>query len=163
MIRRTMVLVVALLLVLATAPGVAAKAGGTDRPLRMDFSLTIYWTTEPIPGCWVQTNMEGTGVATHLGRTTMHARHCPPLAPGEAYHDGRMTLTGANGDTLTLTYDGDPNSTAPAVITGGTGRFVGASGQLRSAVEFTWNPFDQNGMPIAPWYATSHWWGTIAY
>lgn len=161
-LRRSAALVAALLLVLATAPAVAADEHGTDRPIDIRLSETIYWTFEPISGCPVQTVMEGTGIATHLGRTTMHASHCPPLAPGDDYHDARMTLTAANGDTLTLTYDADPAGTGAATITGGTGRFDGATGELNGSVVFTWAPWE-NGMPVPPWYAEGHFWGTVTY
>lgn len=162
MIRRLAVVAAALLLVLATAPAVAADEQGTNRPIDVRLSVTLHWEFVPIPGCPVQTVMDGVGLGAHLGLMTTHASHCPPMAPGERYHDGRMTFTAANGDTLTLDYDGDPASTTPMVITGGTGRFAGASGQLHATVVFTWAPWD-NGMPVPPWYLEAHYWGTVSY
>ena len=85
----------------------------------------------------------GTGQATHLGRVTGTAEDCivPPSA-GYAYtfSGGRLTLVAANGDELRATYSGTLNPTAvPPIyaitgtyqITGGTGRFTGASGSGR--------------------------------
>lgn len=162
MVRRSIVVAVALVLALALAPAAIADEHGTDRPFRMDMSGAIHWEFEAIPGCAVQTVSDSTGTVTHLGLATMHASHCPPLAPGELYHDGRATITAANGDTLTYDYDfnGDPPWTAD--FTGGTGRFAGATGHLLYTVEFTWAPWE-NGLPVAPWYANWHWWGTISY
>jgi hypothetical protein len=162
MIRRSTVVALVMLLVLAMAPGVAAKAHGTDRPMKWDMSGEINWEFEPIPGCAVQTVTDAWGAVTHAGWSRIHASHCPPLAPGEIYHDGRMTLTAANGDTLTFIYDFNGDPPYAADITGGTGRFAGATGHLHYTVEFTWAPWE-NGLPVAPWYANWHYWGTISY
>lgn len=68
----------------------------------------------------------------------MHYRECLLPATG-AVTGGTFTLTAANGDALFGTYagqaapTGDPTVIAfddPGVITGGTGRFAGASGTL---------------------------------
>ena len=162
MIRRSIVFTLALLLVLASAPGVAAKAHGTDRPMRADLTGEVNWTSDPIPGCAVQTVSDGRGTVTHLGLMRMHSVHCPPLGAGQVYHDGRMTLTAANGDTLTGTYDINGDPPYYYEITGGTGRFTGATGRLAFTYGFTWAPWE-NGAPVAPWYAYWHFWGTISY
>jgi hypothetical protein len=78
----------------------------------------------------------GTGRSTHLGEYSARYRECFDPATG-AVTGGTFTLTVANGDTLYGTYGGqafptgDANAVAyddPGVITGGTGRFAGASG-----------------------------------
>lgn len=79
----------------------------------------------------------GTATATHLGRATLIQDGCieisnvavggPFLAVGDA------TLTAANGDEVSYTFDGFVHqgslvADVDVIITGGTGRFAGASG-----------------------------------
>jgi hypothetical protein len=86
---------------------------------------------------WFQVDITGSGNATHLGRYTYVAREC--FNPLSGAFGGTFTLTAANGDEVRGTYDGqvsgtlDPDVAAyheSADITGGTGRFAGASGTL---------------------------------
>jgi hypothetical protein len=80
-----------------------------------------------------------TGRATHLGAYTGTGSHCSQLdlATGVVvFGDGAFALTAASGDTLTGTYTngyGPPDGTFTddVTITGGTGRFAGATGQAR--------------------------------
>ena len=85
----------------------------------------------------------GGGTATHLGKYTEHITLQINLPTRHAI--GAATFTAANGDTLTATLDGQATPTAsPGVlsivevytITGGTGRFAGATGTftLKSVV-----------------------------
>ena len=79
-----------------------------------------------------------TGEMTHGGRFEGHASHCAQLglAPGvvSRYTDGRTSVRTANGDVLDGRYDNgttDPQTGAlhdTFTITGGTGRFEGATG-----------------------------------
>jgi hypothetical protein len=163
MVRRSIVAAVVVILALALAPSAFADEHGTNRPFRMDTSATIHWEFEPLPGCAVQTVTDGTSDVPHLGTATLHFSHCPPLAPGELYHDGRATITAANGDTLKMDYDFNGEPPYAGTITGGTGRFEGATGHVLYTVEFTWAPWGDDGLPLAPWYADFHWWGTINY
>jgi hypothetical protein len=80
--------------------------------------------------------VSGTGHATFLGSYSSHYRECFDPATG-AVTSGSFTLTAANGDTLYGTYGGqalptgDPTVVSyddPGVVTGGTGRFAGATG-----------------------------------
>jgi hypothetical protein len=84
----------------------------------------------------VVVDVAGSGHATHLGDFTTHYRECFVPATG-AVTDGSYTLTAANGDMIFGTYGGQVSPTGdqtvfayedPGVITGGTGRFAGASG-----------------------------------
>lgn len=76
----------------------------------------------------------GTGVATHLGKFEMTSPHLTYL--NTFMVEGAQNFTAANGDTLTATFagqllpnaDGSLEGTLTATITGGTGRFEGASG-----------------------------------
>jgi hypothetical protein len=80
-------------------------------------------------------DVTGNGNARFLGRYSSHYRECFDPATG-AVTGGSFTLTAANGDTLFGTYSGQASLTGesnvlyedPGVITGGTGRFAGASG-----------------------------------
>jgi hypothetical protein len=78
---------------------------------------------------------DGTGTATYLGKFTEHITLQVNIPTGHA--TGVATFTAANGDTLTATVDGQGTpTTTPGVvsivevytITGGTGRFAGATG-----------------------------------
>ncbi|HKZ21333.1 MAG TPA: hypothetical protein VJQ57_14635 [Acidimicrobiia bacterium] len=80
----------------------------------------------------------GEGTATHLGRYSYHASEC--FNPVAGTFVGEPTFIAANGDELWGTYSGSVGGTSdPAVITyseslivsGGTGRFVGATGELQ--------------------------------
>jgi hypothetical protein len=79
--------------------------------------------------------IDGTGQATQLGAYTYAATEC--FDPVSGAFAGSSRLTAANGDELTGTYEGQVSGTAdPNVIayqeelelTGGTGRFAGATG-----------------------------------
>ena len=77
----------------------------------------------------------GTGEATQLGRFTMVSPHSNNVFTLEV--EGVQNFTAANGDTLTAhftgAFTGDPaarlEATLPCTITGGTGRFAGATGR----------------------------------
>ena len=84
----------------------------------------------------------GTGRATHLGAYTYTANEC--FDPLSGNFTGTSTLTAANGDTIVGTYAGQVFATSdPDVITyeedleitGGTGRFAGATGTLHVSGE----------------------------
>ncbi|HUQ80686.1 MAG TPA: hypothetical protein VM076_06105 [Gemmatimonadaceae bacterium] len=92
-------------------------------------------TFYPPPAPFFDVLLHGTGVASHLGRFTLVAPHRVNTNTGGAA--GTFTITAANGDMLTGDFTGAstpielPNVFAvveTAHITGGTGRFVGATG-----------------------------------
>lgn len=77
------------------------------------------------------------GNAAHLGAITESGSYCvvEVLGPGLLRLTGEGTQVAANGDTLSFTFDEVVNLTtepftgeATFVITGGTGRFEGATG-----------------------------------
>ena len=78
---------------------------------------------------------DGTGQLTHLGRYFMTSPHTSNVFTGETIGD--QIFTAANGDTLTAFCAGFPQMQADGSvvggldcdITGGTGRFEGASGE----------------------------------
>ena len=121
-----------------TAPGGTAMAeeatqarGGTDLPFRGSFEGTEVDQVAP-PNLLVNGTADGT--ATHLGRYTATFTVVVDLATSSSV--GSIVLVAANGDGLSGTFTGQGTASAPNVahiienvtITGGTGRFVGASG-----------------------------------
>jgi hypothetical protein len=125
---------------------------GADRPLNMAPGFPFVGDTFggrcSIPSSWV-TTIDLHGTAAHLGRVTIVASHCTQFDafttpnPG-VFQDGEMTVTAANGDELWLEYAGHflftPGDTpevgvseisfTTVTVTGGTGRFEGATGSL---------------------------------
>ena len=77
---------------------------------------------------------DGGGTATYLGKYTEHITMQINIPTRHGI--GAATFTAANGDTLTATVDGQATPASPGVlsivevytITGGTGRFAGATG-----------------------------------
>jgi hypothetical protein len=85
-------------------------------------------------GTAIETVDTGSGTLAHLGQFTMAASETVELA-ASSVSDGVFTLTAANGDTVQGTYSGTVlpglvgyHVTGP--ITGGTGRFAGATGTI---------------------------------
>lgn len=91
----------------------------------------------------------GTGHISHLGRVTISGQHVTfptngNILNGDTIPTGTLTITAANGDKLNLSYTGAGtlistpaqlqqgivrfNDTFHYTITGGTGRFEGATG-----------------------------------
>jgi len=86
----------------------------------------------------VSVDIEGHGAASQLGRFAVSIPHSVNVVTRIA--TGEYLFVAANGDTLTATFTGaaaptaDPNVLAiveDATITGGTGRFAGATGSFR--------------------------------
>jgi hypothetical protein len=86
-------------------------------------------------------DIDGMGNATHVGRYAYAALEC--FNPASLLYRGEFTITAANGDILRGTYSGEVVDIVgtvglyeqDAVVTGGTGRFAGASGQLHVSGE----------------------------
>jgi hypothetical protein len=102
-------------------------------PLRGQFEGTA--TVTPLDPPFAQVNVSATGQASHLGRFTLDIPHVVNFATRSA--TGTMTLTAANGDTLTASFTGQSQVADPlvtivetATVTGGTGRFADASGSF---------------------------------
>jgi hypothetical protein len=152
-----------LVLALAMAPAVAADEHGTDRPIWGNVSgeINFYLVGEPgVDPCPVVAVSDSYGTMTHLGKVRIQWQHCSPVTL-PMHTNMQFTITAANGDTLFGTYELDREPPLPFDITGGTGRFAGATGHLHYTfqVEGEW----ANGFPVNPWHA---WWqmkGTISY
>src|SRR6516164_2664739 len=114
----------------------ASAAAGHQVPFRASYSGTAAFNSATGTALFT-----GTGIASYLGRST-NVNHItvsgPASCPGGFANINVETLTAANGDTLVLTGPHDqgcptrPNAvhgTGHWIVTGGTGRFAGATGQ----------------------------------
>jgi hypothetical protein len=134
------------ILLAAAAITVALAVGGTASASRSNQLSLPFSATDAGIGVIVGADVDaagnpvfktadsGTGQATHLGRFTLSATENVNVGT-KTVTEGFYTLVAANGDTLTGTYRGDvlPDLTGYVVsgpITGGTGRFAGATGSL---------------------------------
>src|SRR5262245_49934813 len=124
----------AVVVILGLAGPVAA---GEQVPFKgsLDGDVTITPQTPP----YVSVLVECTGNATQLGRFTLDIPHVVNRATRTAV--GTYEFTAANGDTLIAEFTGIATPTAvpgvlyieeTAIITGGTGRFAGATGSFLS-------------------------------
>jgi hypothetical protein len=128
MSKRTFIVIV----VAAATAAVAVSGAGAGTAVPFKGTDTASGTVVGGSGSVIQTADAGVGNATHLGRFTLVAGETVDLAAG-LVTDGHFTLTAVNGDTVTGTYSGHMLLTGYLVsgpITGGTGRFAGASGFL---------------------------------
>jgi hypothetical protein len=128
---------------LATLGLAGPLAAGEQVPFRGRLEAIV--TRTPLAPPLVSVLVEGAGDATHLGRFTFTFPHIVNTATRTgvgAYH-----FVAANGDTLSADVSGLASPTATpgvlsiveaATITGGTGRFAGATG----------------GFTIARWFDT---------
>jgi hypothetical protein len=142
--RRTLFILISLLALAVVAPGATvAKRGGTDRPSKGNGSGTTTFNvaTSPFPG-----STEGTARLSHLGKTSYSSTFAVTLTGPDTFTiTGTQTLVAANGDRLFLSFTGTgtftpfgTGQTSEALVTytvtGGTGRFDGASGILTGTV-----------------------------
>jgi hypothetical protein len=132
-------MIATMLIALGGAMGIRAipvSAAGTHAvPFEGSYSGTAAFTSA------TTITFSGTGIATQLGRGANEGHVIvtgqDSSCPGGIANVNYETLTATNGDTLQLTsYDvgcptgpGAIHGTGRWVVTGGTGRFSGASGQ----------------------------------
>lgn len=129
--RLQLSLVAMLALVLAVAGPVAAGDTVTFKG-----RLTGTVTETPLDPPMLSVLIEATGNATQLGTFSLEVPHIVNL--DTRVGEGSFKFTAANGDTLTAQFSGLATLTAPgvvsihetAVVTGGTGRFDGATGSF---------------------------------
>ena len=121
------------LAVLAVLGLAGPAAAGDQVPFRGQFDGTV--TATPINPPLFAILVEGEGHASHLGRFTVSVPHLVDRSTRLA--SGTYVFTAANGDTLTAEFTGQsfPTDTPGvlyivenATVTGGTGRFAGATG-----------------------------------
>lgn len=121
-----------------SAPGLAwsAQSGDDTRVKLIHGTLETTETGAPMPGTpIVVRHLEGEGIASHLGRFTVVGDFTLNLATASG--GGSGAYTAANGDVLTVTTTGQAvvgggmaTVTETVTVTGGTGRFAGATGSL---------------------------------
>ncbi len=122
------------LAILATLGGAGPAAAQHPVPFRGTLEGDV--TRLPAPPV-VLVDIEATGVATRLGRFTLDVPHVVDPATSQAV--GLYKFVAANGDELTAEFTGQGTFIAGtdflsieeiATITGGTGRFAGATGSF---------------------------------
>jgi len=110
-------------------------AAGGPVPFKGDLEGDV--TITPLDPTHVQVDVEATGNATQLGQFTLDIPHVVNRANRTAI--GSYEFTAANGDTLFADFTGTATPTdtpgvlyieETATITGGTGRFAGATGSF---------------------------------
>jgi hypothetical protein len=125
----------ALLALLALAGPAAAEGQQKQVPFRG--RLEGVATVAPLAPPFVAITIEGGGNATHLGNFEVSIPHVTNRSNGTAV--GSYEFTAANGDTLTADFTSQVTPTnvpgvvsvaVTATITGGTGRFAGATGNF---------------------------------
>jgi len=110
-------------------------AAGEQVPFkgRLEGDVTVTPLTPPL----LQVDVEAIGKATHLGKFTLDIPHVVDPATRTAV--GSYEFTAANGDKVYAEFTGIATPTATpgvlyieetATITGGTGRFAGATGSF---------------------------------
>jgi hypothetical protein len=127
-----------LALALLAVVGLAGPVPAGDRvPFKGSFEGDV--TSTPLAPPFVMADVEATGEATHLGRFTLDIPHIVDRATRTAV--GTYEFTAANGDKVYAEFTGLATPTAipgilyieeTATITGGTGRFAGATGSFTS-------------------------------
>jgi hypothetical protein len=128
--------VVAALAVLCLAGDVVA---GEPVPFKGDLEgdVTVTPLPPPAPPFMVAVDVEATGNATQLGLFSLDIPHIVNRMDRTAV--GKYVFTAANGDMLFADFTGKATPTAipgvlyieeTAIITGGTGRFDGATGSF---------------------------------
>lgn len=120
-------------------------------------------TTFPMTGACLEltgvpfeTLSQSTGKMTHMGRADLFTSHC--AAPDGAL-GGHAVFTAANGNEVWAEYSAITVQGPPATaligqeitmeITGGTGRFEGATGSLEGMVYIEFLGFDEPSWPLS--------------
>lgn len=93
----------------------------------------------PVEGPWTSVG-DATGTLRHLGLARMVTSHLADPITG-SLNEATFSIVAANGDKIEGTYTGHGDwvsdtqvlATAVLVITGGTGRFAGATGTLNAS------------------------------
>jgi hypothetical protein len=111
-------------------------AAGDQVPFKGSLEGDVTEAFDPATGL-VNVDIDAAGAATQLGRFTLDIPHV--VNPATRTAVGTYQFTAANGDTLTAEFTGIATPTAvpgvlyieeTATITGGTGRFAGATGSF---------------------------------
>ena len=146
-------------LIAAAAFSTAAWAGPHSVPFKA--SVTTTETLLPNPAVcpafpFLTGTTTGSGNASHMGAITFVSTDCVMPSPTSfSFSDGKLTVTGANGDEVRAVYNGEllpvPDAAPFTLFTvsgsysivGGTGRFAGATGS--GALQGTTNIVTKQG------------------
>ena len=133
-------LTLTLLAMLALAgPAAAGRQRRQEKQVPFRGQLEGVATVAPRTPPFVSVDIEGSGHATQLGNFEVSIPHVTNRSNGTAV--GSYEFTAANGDTLTADFTesfaptdvpGVFSDVITATITGGTGRFAGATGSFVS-------------------------------
>jgi hypothetical protein len=146
---------------------VAAKLSKPDVPFSgvVTGEAAFDFATNP-KGCGAgfTTITTAKGQATHMGLTTWQSQHC--LGTENEFLGAALTLTAANGDKIYATYtgscpglvEGSGICSGHLVFTGGTGRFISASGEAVMSAAIVFEGFEDFSWP-GRW----EWTGKISY
>lgn len=159
---RKFILILSACALILLGSSISASADAGARPFRATLAGEVTFVpSSACPAPFMSTMTVGSGTATHLGSVTMTAAHCAGFV-----FNGQMTLVAANGDKVFMTYDGTSTDT-PVVhitggfqITGGTGRFIHATGSGTYTATITNKGF---GPGAPPWPGVWVYVGTIGY
>ena len=133
--RLTILAGVLLLAVTAAIPAHAAER----RPMRGTFDASVAPAAQRCGPAALTLGFQVHGVATHLGQLSGSGSNCTEFTlatSAVAVWDGLATLTAADGSTISTTSNGRQDQPVAGLagfavihhVTGGTGRFAGASG-----------------------------------
>jgi hypothetical protein len=130
-----------------TAPSVrsafsgAGLASQSSQSVPFKGSFEGSQTVTPLQPPLAAIDGSATGTGTHLGQFTVTFPHTVNFATRTGV--GTYTFTAANGDTLTGDFTGQAQGAPPLVsiveqvtVTGGTGRFAGATGTFTVQRQF---------------------------
>lgn len=155
-----------------------AAAGPVARPFTGKATADVFVGPEADGSCdytligW-RTDMLGVGTGAHLGAMTFAMTHCTPADSEDGVgivSGGEMTIVAANGARLDAGYEGttDPwvftdegiliGATLDITITGGTGRFEEATGEMT----MTGTLFVED-LAVQPYPAAMTWTGSLTY
>jgi hypothetical protein len=120
----------------------SARAASPSRPVSGTCTLLSVTPLPPAPGqpaTVTRRHVEWLCQLEHLGRSTASVEETGTFTASGPLIAAVITYTAANGDQLVTTFNGtatfpDPNGivtvTGSETVTGGTGRFAGASGSM---------------------------------
>ena len=165
-LKITSLIILTLLTCIAVFISATTPASASDQ---VPFNGTVSGyveTQEPVDQCTLHAHVINFGNATQLGAFTGTAEFYPNFCedPPNVTYTGSSHLFAANGDELSGTFEGylSPTGT-PGVydnhetsdVTGGTGRFTGATGHWESGgqIDFTTEPISFS-LPTQGWIST---------
>jgi hypothetical protein len=149
----------AIFILLGAAGAIAVSAQDTSQPFDGLFLGSCHFPFSDACEAGVRTTCDGDGQTT-FGRANIHTEHCPQTT-GPSSTDGELGLLFEDGSTLTATYAvtcGPLMPEGPGLVTcgpyageltGGSGRFVGATGSIGFDPVFGY--FDGVDWPMVDW------------